>query len=1058
MNKVSRSIIAGVMVFCVAAGFARADNDPGSKDVRLRLVLHQAFTKSPQQTAGCPTAIITMVRSEGLWSYAVATAMDFNQHEHTGHVIDAQVGDSDIALDLIFNVRGDAWVPGGRAQYSVSLEKQPDGSFTGKYTGTIRNIDVAGEANADLLPMITPERPAAGLREHPRLLFRKEDVPEIRARAATRLGELALAEMTNSPAASAFRYVLTGDRTHADDAQRRIEEMMPDRGHGQNNVLSRYYAWRLEQAALAFDMCYDAWDEPFRRKVSDYMLETANLIMHNRATLQTRIRWGHQGPHAPALFYAAAIAGLTIADEPGPEPQKPVPPHLLSEAGGMIEPESATPGKEVPVTDFNDGVLPEEWIYVGPFPNTDDPLADDSRRAAMRPAVGTALGDGEHRQLWRTVANSNLVYQGRSSGNVRKLELTGPSGVAVRTISYYYKVLRNDSERWVKVQTGHGGVDMYLGGVRVREGDVVKLKPGLYPWLFSGPIGVKNPWAKSFAEPRLTEVDDETVEAVRRQAATAHSSRLAAWELDHNRWQSTHGADLRYQTMAATALHIMEMCYAEMLGKGGHLSGGAELVGMDGPNRYAFIHRNVTGRNPGAHDEAADYIIRTAFVHPYRQDRAIVNQEINGTSGFITAQYPEGGRDLAPDHFAALFPVIRREWQPAALWLWQYHTGGSLTDDETIRKLVRAPGRAYPFHQPYGDFNLHPLIALLNYPLDMQPAHPQGILPRVWQAPDFGFYGFRNTWNDKPEQFIVQLFSATYEEGAGTLRVSGFGHVWSHGLDELPSGARFFENVVQLPGIDITAGARADVTYVQQDDDGSGALSLDLSPVYAAPVLNNRGLPLPLYEWYGRIPRKDAWADSGISGARAMAVDYSGKSGAPCLIVIVDTFAGTREAVWSWQLQGKRAGIMAHKNDKNLLPEDYPRREELYTAFKAAVDGKFLSSDTAPAQDERINLLRDGFVMQQGDASMRVTFVAPSRPRLELAERIQRSRTNIEVMRVDTSTAVYAYGRDAFFTILTFQEGDAPAVKTLRGRGLNSVVQVGGQTVRFDGEKVVFGE
>ncbi len=35
MNKVSRSIIAGVMGFCVAAGFAQADNDPGSKDVRL---------------------------------------------------------------------------------------------------------------------------------------------------------------------------------------------------------------------------------------------------------------------------------------------------------------------------------------------------------------------------------------------------------------------------------------------------------------------------------------------------------------------------------------------------------------------------------------------------------------------------------------------------------------------------------------------------------------------------------------------------------------------------------------------------------------------------------------------------------------------------------------------------------------------------------------------------------------------------------------------------------------------------------------------------------------
>jgi hypothetical protein len=44
----------------------------------------------------------------------------------------------------------------------------------------------------------------------------------------------------------------------------------------------------------------------------------------------------------------------------------------------------------------------------------------------------------------------------------------------------------------------------------------------------------------------------------------------------------------------------------------------------------------------------------------------------------------------------------------------------------------------------------------------------------------------------------------------------------------------------------------------------------------------------------------------------------------------------------------------------------------------------------------------------------------------------------------------------SFFVILTLQRGVAPAVK-VEGTGLDAKVTVGQQTVRFDGQKVIFG-
>lgn len=1017
-------------------------------DGKLRLVLHQAFVKTPEPQPDSPTAIVTVTREDKSWGLPVATAVGFNQHEHIGHVVKSESAGGGLQLGLEFQVRGDAWVPGGKAQFEVNLIPGADNRLEGRFTGVIRGVAVAGRAEAEWVPVSAEAQPPVGFRKHPRLLFRAEDLPALRLKAKTRLGQLALEQLPEGPAASAFRYALTGDASQAADARRRLEALMQDREHGGKMALSRMFGWRLEQAALAFDLCYDAWDVEFRRTVSEFLCDSANMIMHNRGMFVTSFRWGHRGPHAPTLYYAAAMAGLAIADEPGPAPTQPEAPVLIGPTEGRLAAVQRLANlKGVPVWDFANDTMPLEWIHAGAFPAAKDPLPGSTQRGDVRPVLGAVLGTGEQARPWRVVEPEKLL----SAEDPPRLLITGPVGVVVQTISYYYCVLRNDRVRWVRVQTGHGGVEMYLNGARVLEGDTVQLEPGLYPWLVTAPMGQMNPWAKSWANPRLIEVDEAEVADRRTAARESLAEETLLWKRELERWERLGGVNGRYQIMATTARHLMDLVYSEMLGRGGFLSGGAELVGMDGPNKYAFVHRNATGQLPGFAGEVADYLVRSMFVHPYRADRSVFNQEINGRSGFVTGKYPEGGRDLAAEHFATLYPLIRPDWQPAVLWAWHYHTGGSAQDDASLVKLLKAPQRNYPFTRPYGSFDTLPIYAFLNYPLDLQPSPPQGILPLTWAAPDFGFYGFRNQWTDDARLFIVQFFSATHEAGAGTLRVNGLGQVWSHSLEDQPSGARFFENVVQLPHNEINDRARATVTAWRTEPDGSGQLALDLAPVYSAPVLNENGRPRSLYTELGRFPVAGAFGKSKVTGGRLMAVDFSGKSGAPCVIVLVDTLRGAERPVWSWQLNGLREGYVIDK-----LAVDFPDRESLQARFKDVANGTILLDRSEPSEDPRVRIEKDGFSLTQGGASMRATFLAPVQPKVEVLQRIRCSKQNVEVLRVDRSTSVCVSGADFFFTVLTFQEGDAPPVQVTRGRGMNLVAQVGGQSISFDGQTIQF--
>ncbi len=1050
--SIARSFCPLVLLLACFTCIDHAIADDAAPDMRVRMTLRHAMMRGDAYAPGEPSIIVNLRRTDGVWERIWGTAGNYNRKEHFGRVVDERISDEDMRFELSLTIQGDPWVPGGRLTCVAELEKQKDGTFAGTYEGKIRDIPIKGEVTAivpDLGPLHhEPAKPG----EHPRLLFRASDLPALREKAKTPFGKLAVAQMNDSAANFAMRYALTGEKQYAREAAERVKAIIPDRDDGDKRVRSRWWSWRIEQAAIAYDLCYHVWDEDFRKEVADYLNEAANTILYNRGVLDNHISWNYGGSHAPTMLWSPGVAALAIAGEKGPEPQRPAPPHLISEAKGKIAPISdLKPGKGVKAVAFKNDAMPGSWIYAGPFPVDAEPLATDAQRGSARPAAGDKLTNGKLTREWRPIAMGKGLYKGSYTGNRLGLELTGPAGVQTHTNSYYYTVLKNDRARWARVHTGHGAVEMYLAGVRLTAGDVVHLEPGMYPWLVTGPIGEMNPWGKSFAMPKLIELDEKQVKEAVEEAQAAYADTLAYYELDHDQWKRTGGANVAYLKTAEAAHHVMDIVLMELLGEGGFMSGADMMQAMDGVTKYALMHRNVTGRDAGAYDEVTDYLPRKLFVQPLRPDRKPIGQEINGPPDFVCSQYPESGRDAAGETFAPLFPLIRDEWKPAALWAWNYHTGGSAKNEEGLKQILAVRRGGYAYGRSYGTFNTHPIYAFINYPLDMKPRSPEGIMPRHWQAPAFGFYGFRNNWSGGDDQFITQFFSSTYGGGAGTLRIAGLGHVWSHGLGT-PATRRFGENVVQMFDTDTNTRARGKVTYLRTENDGSGAVSIDLSRVYSAPVIDERGRPRSLYERYGHIPIELAFGDSGMTGMRAMAVDYSGASGAPCMIVMVDRIRGNkRPAHWAWQLEATYGS--AGKSAK------HPKKEGWITfkgrEFDSPRNGQLLFTESRPIEgDERIELHEDGFTFRQDGASMRATFVTPQRPRMEFAEKAQyRDGAKGNVSR-EASKAIFAEGRDAFFVILTIQNGEPPKV-TWKGKGLEAVATVGGQTVRFDGKKIV---
>ena len=80
-------------------------------------------------------------------------------------------------------------------------------------------------------------------------------------------------------------YLLTGERRHAEAAERLALELIADKEFWQNpeskGLTRAAGAWSV---AMAYDMCFDAWAPTTRQKVSEELYQAAQGLMESMAT------------------------------------------------------------------------------------------------------------------------------------------------------------------------------------------------------------------------------------------------------------------------------------------------------------------------------------------------------------------------------------------------------------------------------------------------------------------------------------------------------------------------------------------------------------------------------------------------------------------------------------------------------------------------------------------------------------------------------------------------------------------------------------------------------
>ena len=84
--------------------------------------------------------------------------------------------------------------------------------------------------------------------EHPRILFRKHELPALRARAKTPLGKAALAKMDSGPVGLGVKYQITGDKQLAAKAIPLVEKLI-EGGVVQASEVGQVIVEREEESA-----------------------------------------------------------------------------------------------------------------------------------------------------------------------------------------------------------------------------------------------------------------------------------------------------------------------------------------------------------------------------------------------------------------------------------------------------------------------------------------------------------------------------------------------------------------------------------------------------------------------------------------------------------------------------------------------------------------------------------------------------------------------------------------------------------------------------------------
>ena len=840
------------------------------------------------------------------WEGLLLEREGYNKADHFWRITSQDIVDGELHVEARLRVSRDMWgTGGGRGLYRLQLQREQEritGSFTGRYNGREVQGKVTGSVT-DLWPRRMVNHQPLQPREHPRLVFRASDVHELRERAKTPEGQLIVQRLKKvlaksdedieketcgyEAAGQAFLYTLTGDQAYADRSQEIVARIVGEgyiRGSGRGGNLWRETGVKriLTAApgvgvALAYDLCYHAWPEAFRDRITVELEQKARRLIVGVG--RQEYNDNPSSNHYAICNGAGGLAALAIFDEPGPYPDPPLDPTVLIEVLPVI-----VQGGDAASSDLIPGELPFNWVWAGPWkPESMDVNFAEALggRSQARPEEGTRIIWKDQQRNFEPLPKKGLVHN-KYTHDKRALNLIDLIDREYNSTVILYTVLRNKEERLLRYRCEHGGTRAFLTGQELKDGQGMRLVPGSYPLFLHVGVGKTNDWGLIWARPRFEPLMEEELA----EARQIYELELEEWEEGLVAYEARGGSrPLANELLTLSTAHMkrhLEMSYGDH-GWYNEGNGYKRYALRQGAFPFLQAYANVMGREFVSEDRL-DWIplewISKAVIRPNSLTLPLYGPgERQWTTGFTSGDFSLG-MGVMPERDLGM-----------ARWLFD-------------RRYGREGDQSYDISRPH-----HAIFALVNYPFEVAPQHPSERLPRAQRDVYHGGYVFRKQW--KNDQDILATITTKERPlpgwnffDAGSFRIMGYGSQWAwrgtKGV-EGKSGHREHENVVQVEGVRGAYGAQT-VSW-KGEEDGAGGVRMKLIHPYFGKQKGPEKIP----------------EDFGIRGERSFAVCYDSASGTDAVFVVQDLLEGRDAATWTMHTGVE--GFKAHPDGFTLSNE-----------------------------------------------------------------------------------------------------------------------------------------
>lgn len=978
-------LLFSVLVFVLCPARLHAGGFSGD----VELFLHGAVSHRPAEPERAENLMMFASAREGAWARVWGKAQEFGVGDHYGLVDEAKITGDRVEMSVSLVVVGDFWAKGEwPGNFHIKADRTDDGRLEGRYHGYFNGHRMEGRVwgqvhqPRDHEGFVQPQPD-----ERPRLLFRAADLEQLRKRAATPLGQayLRATEGRSDLISLGMRYQLTGDAKYARQAMEEIERRHPrnmpiyvsDSGSGG-------FGHAVFEVAMAFDLCVAAWPDRFESRIRGQLEE---FVERHQLVLPT----SHANFHPCSNYYGPgrgvpALVAMVLWGDRGPMPRAER--HPLERARIISPMRGFNAGNGVQASEFEPGKpIGGRWIWSGVLPlgAARDVLAGIGGYSRATPTVGTEASFLAQVDRRFTEGSLSFVEVPDDATGALGVDLARLIGEAGSSTSVFFSAVRVGKEAVVGFDRKPEGQRIFISGIELEEGGLYRLEAGMHSLL----VEVR---ADDHRQGTVGPVLQSLTGEGRNATLALYEIKRRLWEREHAQWEKD-GLNPRGRFWVERGWWQNYQHYRLGIGDGGFKAetGVYGRISSWFPSVYAGTAWRFLGRQVSPHPDVSHLIPRQVVQAIFDKPGSAEVVAINSIATLNIV--PGAGARTGRHWIAALFPTIPERYQPSVLWVWNHLTG--VEGGDTMHRLFE------PADQASG---LTLAQTFLHYPLGMEPVHPEQGMPKTWRADTFGLFAARSGYADSKD-ILMQVFAKASpirgwsHPNAGAVHLRGLGYEWTTVRGER-GGARENYSVVLLPDDQINQAAGARLTHFEDQPDGSLSLTLNMDDVYAR---RSPGLVDGMF-----FRDESRRVDSGITGLRAVAVDYSGAGGLPAVMVMVDSIRGGGRKLWTWQLPGGQA----------------------------AVEGNRLS-------------------IRQGDVLMDAIIISdePLTLRTETVNvEIGSARNNFH----GTLRRAVAEGGDDFLVVVMLRKADAPEPTVeITGSGLDSVVRLGERRYRFADGRVV---